>query len=673
MMKRTAIVAVLCAVLMGVAANGMAADRVVLAEMFGGTWCGYCPDSSGALQILKTEFTDDELLVIYNHVGGADPWRTSESESRASWYAVGGVPHVEFDGVTDVVGSYGSPEATADAFRPIVNTRLGVSSPLTIDAVGIIGPTSGWVEATIKASESIAYNDMRAQFALIQNGMSYGGKDYDFTLRDYLPVETIALSSPGDSVVVTRNFAVDGAWDHTEMQLVVFVERTTVKEIVGAGIMENPFQFDLITDVYAAEVPLMGGSVFTTVLKNTGTALDTITLNIENVEIPDGVSSWDWFANYCDETGVCYFGEHSFVLAPGEVETLDVHVDDYNGSVPGLAVTRLFGTSSGDNTVLEEEYYATFVGKPSILVVEDDGSETYGAMMKAALDSAGYAGHVWDAHTLGRPGGDRVASYWAVLWTTANGDALDMTAEDEQDLMSYLDAGGNLYFASMNYLSARPSLSTFASDYLHVDSWASDVGGFSMTGVSGDIVSDGMLLGLLGGPFVPGATDRFTPTAPADSIFYASGGPRGLRVEDGYKAVFTSFPFELVKTTTADPNNQKTLLDRIISWFQMTDVDDDPLPGLQRLTLGRNHPNPFNPVTTIEFSVPSDAGRVELGIYNVAGRRVRTLASGELEAGPHSVMWDGRDENGRSCSSGIYFMRLTAGRETRTGKMTLLK
>ena len=672
MVKRTAIVAVLCAVLMGVAVNGMAADRVVLAEMFGGTWCGYCPDSHGALQILKTEFTDDELLVIYNHVGGADPWRTSESESRASWYNVGGVPHVEFDGVTDVVGSYGTPEATADAFRPIVNTRLGVSSPLTIDAVGIIGPTSGWVDVTIKATESISHTDMRAQFALIQNGMSYGGRDYDFTLRDYLPVESLTLSSPGDSVDVTRNFAVDGAWDHTQMQLLVFVERTTTKEIINAGLMENPYQFDLITDVYAAEVPLMGGSVFTTVLKNTGTALDTITLNIENVEIPDGVSSWDWFANYCDETGVCYFGEHSFVLAPGEVETLDVHMDDYNGAVPGMAVTRLYGTSTGDTTAMEEEYYATFVGVPSILIVEDDGAGTYGSMMKAALDSNDYAGHLWDAHTLGRPGGDRVASYWAVLWTTANADASTITADDELALMNYLDGGGNLFFASMEYLSSRTS-NTFITDYLNIGSWTSDAGGFIMSGVSGDIISDGMSLGLLNGPFPPSNTDRFVLSAPADSIFYASGGPRGLRVEDGYKAVFMSFPFELVKTATADPDNQETLIDRVISWFQMTGVDDDPLPGLQRLTLGRNHPNPFNPVTTIEFSVPSDAGRVELGIYNVAGRRVRTLASGELEAGPHSVMWDGRDENGRSCSSGIYFMRLTAGRETRTGKMTLLK
>jgi len=672
MVKRTAIVAVLCAVLLGLAANGMAAERVVLAELFGGTWCGYCPISHDALQILSSEFRSDEFVTIYNHVGGADPWRTSESESRASWYGVGGVPHVEFDGVYTEVGVYATAEQTADAYRPHVNTRLGVSAPLTIDAVGIIGPTDGWVDATIKATDSIAYGDLRAQFVLIENGMSYGGKDYDFTARDYLAAQTISLSSPGDSVVINRNFTIDPGWDHTNMQLIVFVERTTAKEIVNAGLMANPYQFDLETEVYAAEVPLLGGSVFTTILRNTGSVTDTITINIENTEIPDGVSSWDWFASYCDESGVCYFGEHDFVLAPGEVETLDVHMDDYNGAIPGMAVTRLFGTSAGDPFALEEEYYATFVGVPSILVVEDDEDGSYGSMMKAALDSSGYAGHVWDTHTLGRPGEDRLSSYWAVLWTTANGDVTYLDANDEQDLMSYLDGGGNLFLASMNYLSSRGGTNTFITDYLNIDSWTNDASGFVMNGVAGDIVSDGMALGLLGGDFPPSATDKFVVSSSADSIFYTSDGVRGLRAEDNYKLAFISFPFELVKTSTADPDNQKTLLSRLISWFQMTGIDD-VVPGTQKLSLGQNYPNPFNPVTTIRFQVPAGAERVELGVYNVGGRLVRTLVDGELPPGPHSVVWDGTDQSGRSCSSGIYFMRLTDGSAMKTGKMTLLK
>jgi hypothetical protein len=671
MMKRTAIVAVLCAVLLGVAVNGVAADRVVLAEMFGGTWCGFCPDSSGALQILRDEFEDSEFLAIYNHVGG-DPWTTAEGSSRASWYDVGGVPHVEFDGVTNVIGSYGSPEATANAFRPIVNSRLAVPAEVAVDAVGIIGPSSGWVDATIRSESSLGYGDMRVQFAIVENGMSYGGKDYDFTLRDYLPVEPITLSARAESVVVSRAFTVDGSWDHSQLDLIVFVERTGDKDIMNAGMMRNPYQFDLLTDVYAEEVALFGGSEFVTVLKNTGTVTDTITLDIENIEYPDGVSSFEWFASYCDEDGLCYFGPHDFVLAPGEVETLDIHMDDYNGSVPGMAVTRLFGTSKGDTTALQEEFYATFVGLPSILVVEDDADGTYGTHMKSALDSAGYAGHLWDADTFGRPGYDRLASYWAVLWTTANGDGTDITADDEQDMMDYLDGGGNLFLASMNFLSSRSGATTFTTDYLNISSWTNDAGGFTMSGVTGDPVSDGMTLGLLGGAFPPAATDKFVLTAEADSIFYASNGVRGMRVDDGTsKVAFIAFPFELVKTTTADPNNQKTLVARVIDWFQMTGIGD-VIPDM-KLSLGQNYPNPFNPVTTIEFSVPANAERVELGVYNVAGRLVRTLVDGEMPAGPSRVVWDGRDEHGKSCSSGVYFMKLSAGSETQTGKMTLLK
>ena len=88
--------------------------------------------------------------------------------------------------------------------------------------------------------------------------------------------------------------------------------------------------------------------------------------------------------------------------------------------------------------------------------------------------------------------------------------------------------------------------------------------------------------------------------------------------------------------------------------------------------LEQNYPNPFNPETQIEFSLPQ-SGRVELTIYNVLGRRVKDLVSGEKPAGTHTVVWDGTDADGRSVASGVYFYRLQAGSETLSRKMMLLK
>ncbi|MBL7148960.1 MAG: T9SS type A sorting domain-containing protein [Candidatus Cloacimonetes bacterium] len=71
----------------------------------------------------------------------------------------------------------------------------------------------------------------------------------------------------------------------------------------------------------------------------------------------------------------------------------------------------------------------------------------------------------------------------------------------------------------------------------------------------------------------------------------------------------------------------------------------------------RNHPNPFNPETTISFSLQNNSN-VELSIYNIKGQKVKTLINGFREAGYHSIVWDGKDSNGKPVTSGLYFYRM---------------
>jgi len=88
--------------------------------------------------------------------------------------------------------------------------------------------------------------------------------------------------------------------------------------------------------------------------------------------------------------------------------------------------------------------------------------------------------------------------------------------------------------------------------------------------------------------------------------------------------------------------------------------------------LGQNYPNPFNPDTRITFSVPRD-GKVSLMVYDLLGNAVRTLVSGNLRTGEHQIIWDGRDEANRPCSSGVYFYVLETKEARLLRKMTLLK
>ena len=97
-------------------------------------------------------------------------------------------------------------------------------------------------------------------------------------------------------------------------------------------------------------------------------------------------------------------------------------------------------------------------------------------------------------------------------------------------------------------------------------------------------------------------------------------------------------------------------------------------PGIPVLTtaLHPNYPNPFNPETTISYSLER-SGNVKIEVYNVKGQLVRTLINEAQNAGKHSAVWNGKDDHNRSVASGIYYYKLTAGSFTSTKKMVLMK
>ncbi len=86
-----------------------------------------------------------------------------------------------------------------------------------------------------------------------------------------------------------------------------------------------------------------------------------------------------------------------------------------------------------------------------------------------------------------------------------------------------------------------------------------------------------------------------------------------------------------------------------------------------------NYPNPFNPSTTIKFSI-IETGFIELIIYDIKGRLIKRLISQKMKGGEHNVIWNGKDGNNKCCSSGIYLMNLKVnGKNRKTSKLILLK
>ena len=102
-----------------------------------------------------------------------------------------------------------------------------------------------------------------------------------------------------------------------------------------------------------------------------------------------------------------------------------------------------------------------------------------------------------------------------------------------------------------------------------------------------------------------------------------------------------------------------------------TDADDPVVPVLTT-ALHPNYPNPFNPETTISYSL-EHSGNVRLEVYNVKGQLIRTLVNENKPAGNHKVIWNGVDNSNRPVASGIYYYRLTAGKYSGSRRMILMK
>jgi len=92
----------------------------------------------------------------------------------------------------------------------------------------------------------------------------------------------------------------------------------------------------------------------------------------------------------------------------------------------------------------------------------------------------------------------------------------------------------------------------------------------------------------------------------------------------------------------------------------------------EAFSLSQNYPNPFNPVTTITFGIPEESD-VVIDIYNLMGQKIRTLVSERRQPGCYTVRWDGKNDAGRSLSTGMYICRMRAGSFQQIRKMVLLK
>jgi hypothetical protein len=187
---------------------------------------------------------------------------------------------------------------------------------------------------------------------------------------------------------------------------------------------------------------------------------------------------------------------------------------------------------------------------------------------------------------------------------------------------------------------------------------------------------------------VPIAIRSFEPEYSKEGIMLRWSIADGVTLQgfNIYKSLGEEVGFGRINTSLISADQDNEYVDMDVSpattyWYRLGAVAVDgewmsptvsiTVPVLS-LTLYQNTPNPFNPTTTISFSLP-DRSKATLCIYDVEGRRIRTLVDEVMKEGHQERVWDGRDASGNQVGSGVYFYCLTAGNRTLTKKMVLLK
>jgi hypothetical protein len=199
------------------------------------------------------------------------------------------------------------------------------------------------------------------------------------------------------------------------------------------------------------------------------------------------------------------------------------------------------------------------------------------------------------------------------------------------------------------------------------------------------------------------SVDNIAPNAPASVVAAVSGGVVYLEWADSdandldYYAVYRSTDPEFVlgeenmigssegpefaddveelgnyyyAVTTLDVHENESDPSELVNVTLLSLEDIRGLPEF--FTLHQNYPNPFNPNTQIQYALPTDAN-VSIAIYDLVGRKIRTLVNEQVKAGYHSTLWNATNDMGSPVSAGVYIYTITANDFRDVKKMILLK
>jgi len=213
---------------------------------------------------------------------------------------------------------------------------------------------------------------------------------------------------------------------------------------------------------------------------------------------------------------------------------------------------------------------------------------------------------MWDVPTMGSVPLDTLRLYRVIVWTAGDQNVSSMTDNERLSMIQYLDEGGALFFSAENYLTSYGG-DSFTSDYLHIGEYTTSITVDQVVGISGDPISDGILLSTQYPSGLATYPDEIVPAPEAAGILLVNdtGDFTALRYPasggSSYRVVFMATPFEALEPGNPAPNNPDIFLSRSLAWLlreadlmapeTITDLTIDGIPGQPEITLSWSMPN----------------------------------------------------------------------------------
>ncbi len=594
-----------------------------------------------------------------------------DSDARHSYYGISGLPTLVWQGTIYNVGA-GTDVISGEPYDAIVQSLLPSATPVELAITDYsLDMLSPYVDIEVELDDDIAdISGTYIRVFLVEDNLYYSGSYYHDVLRDMLPQTALTIDTAGQTQSLHLPFSWDPqgqGWMAANMRIVAMVQRDSDKLVlqscnsVPAG--DYAFRYYSLGDRVVVDSGAHQFDDFA--LFNVGDAADTYDLTLDMTDLPGGWNAWI-------SDGVGSYTSLQVTLAPGERAIYNVVVETGGTGYGGV---DLVIHSQGNRTDDRSLSYSVITADTEILLVDDDGAEDYETQYFApAIAATGHSYAIWDRGSAA-VSGTVLANFDAVVWNV--GWAFpSLDADDRDALGAYLDGGGNLFMSGQDIgwdLNDQGGAAyAWYRTYLHANYINDDTNDYTLEGVAGDPVSDGISLVISGGD---GANNQDYPSdidpygSGASTIFtYDASRNAAIKADTGvHKVVYFAFGYEAINNAT----DRNLVMERVLDWLLPGSTGAGGLPSPQ-LVLRRNVPNPFNPKTEIEYRLDRES-EVRLEIFDLAGRLVRVLDSGLRPAGPHRAVWDGTDENGHPLSSGVYFYRLNRGEESLTRKMTMLK